>query len=98
MSNQPIRYCDLVMKGGVASGVVYPPAVVALAAHYTFRNIGGTSVGAIAAAAAAAAECGQRHGRGDPFARLARLRNDLARPGFFVSLFKPDRESAALFR
>jgi hypothetical protein len=98
MSNQPIQYCDLVMKGGVASGVVYPPAVVALAEHYTFRNIGGTSVGAIAAAAAAAAECGRRHGRGDPFARLTQLRNDLARPGFFVSLFKPDRESAALFR
>src|ERR1700722_9245436 len=50
------RYCDLVMKGGVTSGVVYPPAICELAQHYHFRSIGGTSAGAIAAAVTAAAE------------------------------------------
>jgi hypothetical protein len=34
------RFCDLVMKGGVTSGVVYPPAIFELAQHYHFRSIG----------------------------------------------------------
>lgn len=51
--------CDLTMKGGTTSGVVYPLAVCELARAYRFRNIGGASAGAIAAAAAAAAEHGQ---------------------------------------
>ena len=50
------RYCDLVMKGGITSGVVFPKAIAKLATRYRFCNIGGTSAGAIAAAAAAAAE------------------------------------------
>ena len=33
------------MKGGITSGVVYPPAVCELASKYLFRNIGGTSGG-----------------------------------------------------
>ena len=37
------RFCDLVMKGGITSGVVYPPAICALAKEYRFKNIGGTS-------------------------------------------------------
>ena len=45
------RECDLVMKGGITSGIVYPKAVLALKDTYTFRNIGGTSAGAIAAVA-----------------------------------------------
>jgi predicted acylesterase/phospholipase RssA len=54
------RFCDLVMKGGVTSGVVYPPAICELAQHYHFRSIGGTSAGAIAAAVTAAAEYQRR--------------------------------------
>jgi predicted acylesterase/phospholipase RssA len=49
------RFCDLVMKGGITSGIVYPPAIAKLAREYRFKNIGGTSAGAIAAAVAAAA-------------------------------------------
>lgn len=48
--------CDLVLKGGVTSGVVYPHAIVEVARKYRLRNIGGTSAGAIAAVVAAAAE------------------------------------------
>ena len=51
--------CDLVMKGGITSGVVYPAAILELATHYQLRNIGGASAGAIAAAGAAAAELGR---------------------------------------
>lgn len=64
MSTMPTRFCDLVMKGGITSGVVYPLAVCELSKEFQFKNIGGTSAGAIAAAAAAAAEYGrQNHGR-----------------------------------
>jgi hypothetical protein len=42
--------CDLVMKGGITSGVVYPSLVMRLAEKYRFASIGGTSAGAIAAA------------------------------------------------
>ena len=52
--------CDIVMAGGVTSGVIYPGAVTAIAKRYHFRSIGGTSVGAIAAAFTAAAEYGRR--------------------------------------
>lgn len=50
--------CDLVMKGGITSGIVYPGAIARIATQYRLRNIGGTSAGAIAAAAAAAMEYG----------------------------------------
>ena len=66
-------FCDLVLTGGVASGVVYPWAIVELARTYRFRNIGGTSVGAMAAALAAAAEYGRRTGYEAPFETLRRL-------------------------
>jgi hypothetical protein len=52
----PRLNCDLVMKGGITSGVVYPKAVVGLSQLYRIRSIGGTSVGAIAAVLTAAAE------------------------------------------
>lgn len=58
----PDKSCDLVMKGGITSGVVYPKAVVKLAREYRFRNIGGTSAGAIAAVVTAAAEYGRADG------------------------------------
>ena len=60
MSETAHRYCDLVMKGGITSGIVYPNAVLVLAREFRFKNIGGTSAGAIAAAATAAAALGDR--------------------------------------
>ena len=33
--------CDLVMRGGIASGLVYPRAIAKLAETYDFRSIGG---------------------------------------------------------
>jgi predicted acylesterase/phospholipase RssA len=52
--------CDIVMAGGVTSGIIYPGAVAVIARRYIFRSIGGTSVGAMAAAVTAAAEYGRR--------------------------------------
>lgn len=72
------RFCDLILNGGVASGVVYPWCIVELARHYRFRNIGGNSVGAMAAALAAAAEYGRCHGRRDAFEVLRRSPGELA--------------------
>ncbi|MCC7268024.1 MAG: patatin-like phospholipase family protein [Caulobacteraceae bacterium] len=90
---RPTDDCDLVLKGGVTSGVVYPQAILALARRYRFCSIGGTSVGAIAAAFAAAAEFARR--RGDPagFERLDVACAELPRlmPGLFQPkpMFRP---------
>lgn len=83
----PSEECDLVLKGGVTSGVVYPQAILALARRYRFCSIGGTSVGAIAAAFAAAAEFARR--RGDPagFERLEQRCSEL--PDIMPTLFQP---------
>lgn len=53
------RRCDLVMKGGISSGLVYPGAIANLSEKFDFEGIGGTSAGAIAAALVAAAEYGR---------------------------------------
>src|SRR5262249_62316943 len=50
-SQKPAQSCDIVMKGGITSGVVYPLALVELSTKFRFSNIGGTSAGAMAAAA-----------------------------------------------
>jgi predicted acylesterase/phospholipase RssA len=69
----PDRFCDLVLTGGVASGVVYPWAIVEIARAFRFREIGGTSVGAMAAALAAASEYGRSTGIDAPFEALRRI-------------------------
>ena len=89
-SNGPSSsFCDIVMKGGITSGVVYPALVADLSEKYTFKNIGGTSAGAIAAACAAAAEFARHHGKPDAFHDLKQLSADLGAPGFIHGLFKP---------
>jgi predicted acylesterase/phospholipase RssA len=70
--SNPTKFCDVVMKGGITSGVVYPLAVCELARTYQLKSIGGTSAGAIAAAAAAAAEYGRTRDGGS-FAELEKL-------------------------
>ena len=42
----PDRFFDLIMKGGVTSGVVYPPAIHHIAREGYLHGIGGTSAGA----------------------------------------------------
>jgi len=71
-------FCDIVMEGGITSGIIYASAVVELARNYRFANIGGSSIGAFAAALTAAAEYRRRHGSGDGFAKLAKLPEQLA--------------------
>lgn len=90
------RYCDLVMKGGITSGVVYPSAVVELSQVYHFRSIGGTSAGAIAAAATAAAELG-RNRVGAGFERMPELSKWLRDEGHLFDLFAPQRAARPLF-
>jgi predicted acylesterase/phospholipase RssA len=72
----PRRECDIVMKGGVTSGIVYPPALLELQETYRFNSIGGTSAGAVAAAAAAAAEYGRQSGGFDRMREAADLLSD----------------------
>lgn len=62
--------CDLIMKGGISSGVIYPPAIAELAKTHRFHSIAGSSAGALGAVAAAAAEYARQTGDDDAFALL----------------------------
>jgi predicted acylesterase/phospholipase RssA len=100
----PQRYCDVVLTGGVTDGVVYPWAIVELARHYRFKNIGGTSVGAMAAALTAAAEYTRRRGYLFGFNKvMMEVPERLAEcvPGVgtrIFSLFQPSKGTEKLFR
>ena len=95
--------CDVVMKGGITSGIVYPRAIARLAAHYRLRSVGGASAGAIAAAAAAAAEYGRAQ---DGFERLRDLPEWLAETDDgtatgstrLMRLFQPQASTRRLYR
>ncbi len=83
--------CDVVMKGGVTSGIVYPSAILRIAQRFTLKNIGGTSAGAIAAAVAAAAEYRRQSNKtGDGYMKIkTQVMDWLSRAGKMQSLFVP---------
>jgi predicted acylesterase/phospholipase RssA len=97
----PSLLCDLVMKGGITSGITYPKAVCEIARTYRIRNVGGTSAGAMAAAAAAAAEAG-RSLPDAGFQRLEQLPSRLsadspaADGSVMFNLFQPARRTRPL--
>lgn len=98
---RPTRNCDVVMRGGVTSGVVYPAALLRLSRAFRIRNIGGTSAGAIAAALGAAAE----YGRGaipsptrDPFERMDERTAELGKEQRLFRLFQPAPRLRVEFR
>jgi predicted acylesterase/phospholipase RssA len=98
------RFCDLVMKGGIASGVVFPKAIARLSQHYRIKNIGGTSAGAIAAAVTAAAEYQRRQsGSRQGFEILQNLPNELEAKqpdtgrSKLLSLFQPQPTTKRLY-
>ena len=85
---QQLSPCDLVMKGGSTSGIVYPPVIAELSQKYRFMNIGGTSAGAIAAAVTASAEYGRQCGHIHDFSLLNQLSDDLSQSGRLLELFR----------
>ncbi|GGP48155.1 patatin-like phospholipase family protein [Saccharothrix coeruleofusca] len=90
------QYCDLTMRGGTTSGVVYPLAVVELARHYRFRSLGGASAGAIGAAFTAAAERGRDSGG---FQRLEEVVDWFADGRWrLAQLFQPSDRTRKLYR
>jgi predicted acylesterase/phospholipase RssA len=98
------RYCDVVLTGGVTDGVIYPWAILELARAYRFKNIGGTSVGAMAAAVTAAAEYARRQGFlsgfNDVVLKMPRnLAEDVKEPGRtrIFTLFQPATSNQRLF-
>ena len=92
------RNCDLVLKGGITSGIVFPRGICEIAKKYRFRSIGGSSVGVIAAAAAAAAEYRrQKDGSAKGFDIIEGLPDELTNDGSggitkLFSLFQPKKE------
>lgn len=94
------RPCDVVMKGGVTSGVVYPAAVCEIVRAFNLKNIGGTSAGAIAAAVAAAAQYRRLSDDASPeagFEQLATIPDWLAADNNLFALFAPDARTRGLF-
>jgi len=84
--------CDIIMKGGITSGVVYPKTILRLAMQKRFRCIGGTSAGAIAAVMTAAAEYNRAGGGFDAIAGLpSELQHKL------LALFQPYPQFKPLF-
>jgi hypothetical protein len=79
----PAAVCDVIMKGGITSGVVYPLALTELAKQFRLSRAGGTSASAIAAAAA---EYG-RHVPGRGFVLLAKLPAEVGK--ILFSVFQP---------
>src|SRR5262245_61139172 len=103
-SSPPPRHCDVIMKGGITSGVVYPAAGVELAKRFTLKSIGGASAGAIAAALFAAAEY-RRSALGSSvgFEELATYpakfgATTSSGASFLLSLFQPSEEGRKSFR
>jgi hypothetical protein len=96
--NASREYCDLVMKGGITSGVVYPLAINELRVKYWFKNIGGTSAGAIAAALTAAAEYGRRNGLASSYDVLTGLPAELGSDNLLLRLFQPSTATVRIFR
>lgn len=95
---QAKRCCDLVLKGGVTSGVLYPPAICRIAEGFYLIGIGGTSAGAIAACTAAAAEYRRRqYGDGEGFKKLENLPDMLAGEGNLTALFRPDGSTKKIY-
>src|SRR5215469_5159061 len=90
----PTLACDMVMKGGITSGIVYPLAICEIARTYRLKNVGGTSAGAIAAAVAAAAELGRGAGG---FRRLAALPKWLGADGHLFNLLQPQPSTKRLY-
>lgn len=90
---RPKKSCDLVMKGGITSGVVYPLAIYELSRSYRFQHIGGTSAGAIAAVITAAAEYGRDVGG---FEKIKELPAELSVT--LLQKFQPIPKLAPLFR
>lgn len=98
-SGAPTRECDLVLKGGITSGVAYGGVLIALGREFRLRNIGGTSAGAIGAAIAAAAEYRRQTGGPPSFAELLqRPVYELARPGFMTGLVVPEKAGRPALR
>jgi hypothetical protein len=95
---RPLRHCDIVMKGGITRGIVYPPAIREIANAFSFRNSGGTLAGAIAACATVAAEYRRLSGDGIVgFDRFACVPGELAKDHALLRLFSHVRATKPIF-
>lgn len=99
IAGAPKKQCDLIMKGGLTSGIVYPSAIFEIAKVHKLVNIGGASAGAIAAVTAAAAEYRRQKSTdkadSSGFTQLSEVPNELG--GDLIKLFQPSPEYEAVF-
>ena len=95
----PAKQCDLIMKGGLTSGIVYPSAIYEISKDHRLINIGGASAGAIAAVTAASAEFRRQEDSEKSdfsgFTQLAAVPDILGNN--LIKLFQPNPEYRSLF-
>ena len=95
-ANEDLKSCDLVMKGGLTSGIVYSTAIPQLASQYRLKNIGGTSAGAIGAIIASSAEYRrQKDGTPQGFIETEALSEELANN--LSAIFQPSHGLKSLY-
>jgi predicted acylesterase/phospholipase RssA len=92
-----LKTCDIVMKGGITSGVVYPGAVWEISRLFSFKNVGGTSAGAIAAVITAAAQRRRLLGDENGFEQVRDIPDELATDDLLLKLFHPNSSTRAVF-
>ncbi|MEM7545603.1 MAG: hypothetical protein AAF367_08715 [Pseudomonadota bacterium] len=93
----PEKDCDLIMKGGITSGVVYPEAIISIASEYRLHGVGGASAGAIGAVIAAAAEYRRQSGGGaEGFEEIRRIPGDIGQN--LAALFQPSHALEPVFK
>jgi predicted acylesterase/phospholipase RssA len=95
-------FCDLVMKGGITGGIVYPEAIYEISREFNLKSIGGTSAGAIAASLAAAAQYRRVRAAQSPdgeagYERVRAIPDALGAQGHLFKLFAPNRATKPLF-
>ncbi len=102
INSNPDKGCDIIMKGGITSGIVYPKAIFELAKNYKFYSIGGTSAGAIASGLTAAAEYRRSNGSIEGFEKLKNLPEDLTEildnETRLLSLFAPNENTRKYYK
>ena len=90
MTPNSLPKCDIVMKGGIVSGVVYPGAIRKLSEKYQFKSVGGASAGAIAACLTAAAEYRRQQGKN--------VFDEIGKVPFWLGAPSPQEPGSNLFR
>lgn len=96
MNSPNAQKYNLILKGGVSSGLIYPEFIAQIRKELEIGGFAGSSAGAIASALGACAELAWRDGDEKSYERYAKSISDLTKN--LTSLFDPSLPFRALFK